>query len=53
MQHSGSKTTGDFITDNKTYLYFKTQNDWVSIEELQPEGKKKMAIDEFFRGNKL
>jgi methionyl-tRNA formyltransferase len=49
----GQKLVGEFITDNKTYLYFKTLDGWVSIEELQPEGKKKMSIAEFFRGNKL
>ncbi len=44
---------GDFITDGKKYLYIKTKDGWVSIEELQPEGKKRMAIEDFFRGNKL
>jgi methionyl-tRNA formyltransferase len=43
----------NYITDNKTYLYFKTDDGWVSIEELQPEGKKRMTIEEFFRGNKI
>jgi methionyl-tRNA formyltransferase len=43
----------NYITDNKTYLYFKTADGWVSITELQPEGKRRMNIDEFFRGNKL
>jgi len=43
----------EFITDNKTYLYFKTSDGWISIEELQPEGKKRMTIQDFFRGNKL
>lgn len=42
-----------FRTDNKSYLYVKTSDGWVSIEELQPEGKKRMTIQEFFRGNKL
>lgn len=44
---------GQLATDNKTYLYVKTSDQWVSIDELQPEGKKKMGINEFFRGNKL
>ncbi|HET9054882.1 MAG TPA: methionyl-tRNA formyltransferase [Cyclobacteriaceae bacterium] len=42
-----------FRTDNKTHLDIKTSDGWVSILELQPEGKKRMTIDEFFRGNKL
>lgn len=49
----GIKTAGEFVTDNKTFLHFKTADGWVAIEELQPEGKKRMAIGEFFRGNKL
>ncbi len=40
-------------TDNKNYLYFRTANGWVSVEELQPEGKKRMTIEEYFRGNKI
>lgn len=49
----GAKNAGEFITDNKNYLYFKTQDGWLSIDELQPEGKKRMSIRDFFRGNKL
>ena len=41
------------ITDNKDYLYIKTSNGWISIDELQPEGKRRMNIQEFFRGNKI
>jgi methionyl-tRNA formyltransferase len=41
------------VTDNKTYLYIKTLDGFISIEEFQPEGKKRMTIQEFFRGNKL
>jgi methionyl-tRNA formyltransferase len=44
---------GELKTDNKTYLYIKTSDGWISIEELQPEGKKKMNIQEFLRGNKI
>lgn len=40
-------------TDNKTYLHFKTADGWISIEELQLEGKKRMKIEEFLRGTKL
>lgn len=42
-----------YTTDDKTYLYVKTSDGWISIEELQPEGKKKMTIQEFLRGNKI
>jgi methionyl-tRNA formyltransferase len=50
---NSAKKAGEFITDNKNYLYFKTQDGWISIDELQPEGKKRMTIQDFFRGNKL
>ena len=46
-------STDSFLTDNKNYLHVKTSDGWISIEELQPEGKKRMTIQEFFRGNKL
>lgn len=45
--------SGQVWTDNKTHLDIKTADGWVSILELQPEGKKRMTIEEFFRGNKL
>jgi methionyl-tRNA formyltransferase len=44
---------GPLRTDNKTHLDIKSSDGWVSILELQPEGKKRMTIEEFFRGNKL
>jgi len=50
MQHKNAGTTE---TDNKSFLYFRTLDGLVSIEELQPEGKKRMNIKDFFRGNKL
>ena len=43
----------NFWTDNKNYLYVKTADGWISLDEVQPEGKKRMGIQEFFRGNKL
>jgi methionyl-tRNA formyltransferase len=44
---------GDFRTDNKTYLNFRTLNGWLSIETLQLEGKKRMEIGDFLRGYRL
>lgn len=51
----GLSTTdyGQLRSDNKTYFELKTSDGWVSILELQPEGKKRMTTEEFFRGNKL
>jgi methionyl-tRNA formyltransferase len=49
----GNKASGDFTSDNKNYLYIRTADGWISVEELQAEGKKRMKIEEFFRGNKI
>jgi methionyl-tRNA formyltransferase len=46
-------TTDLWHTDNKNYLYFRTSDGWVAVEELQPEGKKRMSVGEFLRGNRL
>lgn len=43
----------EYETDNKTYLYMKANDGAISIKELQLQGKKKMSIEEFLRGNKL
>ena len=44
---------GQIDTNNKTYLNIRTSDGWISILELQPEGKKRMTVEEFFRGNKV
>lgn len=49
----GDKVPGEWITDNKTYLKFKTGNGVLEIIELQLEGKKRMKIEDFLRGNSL
>ena len=48
-----NKSPGEFISDHKNYLHLKTSDGWVALEEIQPEGKKRMRIQEFFRGNKI
>lgn len=48
-----TKKPGEYLTDGKTYLHFATANGLISIEELQLEGKKRMSVEEFLRGNKL
>ena len=52
-KNSENKKPGEYATDNKTYLNVKTADGWVSIKELQPEGKKRLRVDDFFRGNKM
>jgi methionyl-tRNA formyltransferase len=48
-----NKNSGEFASDGKTYLHFFTENGYLDIKELQLEGKKRMNIEEFLRGNKL
>ncbi len=43
----------NYVTDNKKYLYFKTSDGFISVKELQIQGKKRMDIESFLRGNKL
>jgi methionyl-tRNA formyltransferase len=44
---------GEYVTDNKTYVCVKAADDWISVDEMQPEGKKRMAVGDFLRGNAL
>ena len=44
---------GGFLTDNKTYLKFAALDGFISVLDVQLEGKKRMGIEEFLRGVKL
>ena len=44
---------GKFVSDGKTELKFACTDGFISIKELQLEGKKRMGIDEFLRGVRL
>lgn len=46
-------TIGDLKTDGKTFLHFQTGAGIIGVLSLQMEGKKRMSIEEFLRGNKL
>lgn len=46
-------SAGAFLTDNKTYLKFASKNGFISVKEIQQEGKKRMKIVEFLRGVRL
>lgn len=41
---------GSFETDHKTFLHFACNDGYISILELQLEGKKKMLTGDFLRG---
>ncbi|WP_460677983.1 methionyl-tRNA formyltransferase [Mucilaginibacter koreensis] len=44
---------GQHLTDQKTYLKFACADGYISITDLQMEGKKRMSIEEFLRGVRL
>ncbi len=41
---------GEIVTDNKTFLKFACSDGYISIKELQLEGKKKMNVGDFIKG---
>ncbi len=45
--------SGEYLSDGKSYLHFRTGDGWLAVEELQIEGKKRMAVGDFLRGYKL
>ncbi len=44
---------GTVFTDNKSQILIRTTDGWLSVDELQAEGKRRMLTNEFLRGNKL
>ncbi len=44
---------GEVQTDGKTFLQFACTNGFISVIELQLEGKKKMLVEDFLRGYKF
>lgn len=44
---------GSIESDNKSTLKFACSDGFISVKELQLEGKKKMKVDEFLRGIRL
>ena len=44
---------GAFETDNKTYIKFAAEDGYLSVTDVQLEGKNRMGIADFLRGNKL
>ena len=50
IKTSTAKTAGNFETDGKSYLYFACPDGYISVLNLQLEGKKKMDIAAFLRG---
>jgi methionyl-tRNA formyltransferase len=53
----GDKTklmkVGSFQTNNHSFLHFQCKDGLIDIIEWQPEGKRRMGLADFFRGNSL
>lgn len=41
---------GEWKSDGKTYLHLACSDGYISVEEIQLEGKKRMGVEEFLRG---
>jgi len=50
---NGESTPGKISTDGKTYIKIACLDGWLSILQLQLEGKKKMGVEEFLRGYRI
>jgi methionyl-tRNA formyltransferase len=48
-----SETNGLLTTDNKTYMRIACRNGYITLKELQLQGKKRMGVEEFLRGYKF
>ncbi|MBA8986478.1 methionyl-tRNA formyltransferase [Sphingobacterium cellulitidis] len=48
-----SKKPGSYISDGKTKIKFATADGFISLSEIQIEGKKRMAVTDFLRGYRL
>lgn len=45
-----TSTPGSILTDEKTFLHVAAKDGFISIKEIQVEGKKRLPISEFLRG---
>ncbi|MFC5411013.1 methionyl-tRNA formyltransferase [Larkinella bovis] len=44
---------GEAYSDGRKTLLIKAADGWLAVNELQAEGKRKMTVEEYFRGNKI
>lgn len=44
---------GQYKTDNKKQISFAAQNGYIDLIEIQPEGKKRMLVEDYLRGHQL
>lgn len=53
IPHDIKTPNGTIISDNKNYIKVACDTGWINIIELQMEGKKRMKVTDFLRGNKI
>jgi methionyl-tRNA formyltransferase len=53
LEGGRSMTPGKLETDQKSFIYIGCKDSTISVNEFQLEGKRRMRVDEFFRGNKI
>jgi len=53
VDEKSSGEAGNIDTDNKTYIHIQCGKGKVELKELQQEGKKRMFVEDFLRGNQL
>lgn len=49
-KNTSTVEAGKYDTDKKSFLHFACSDGFISVKEIQLEGKKKMGIEEFLRG---
>jgi methionyl-tRNA formyltransferase len=52
-EQNTSLKAGEYLTDGKTYLKIQTADFLYRLLEIQAPGKRRMSIEDFFRGNQL
>ena len=53
IEQTVSEQPGTLVSDGKEYLYFATEEGYLSVKKLQLAGKKAMTTQELLRGTKL
>jgi methionyl-tRNA formyltransferase len=46
-------SAGEVTSDGKSFIHIQCGSGVISLLELQVEGKKRMTVEEFLRGNKI
>ncbi|CCH54814.1 methionyl-tRNA formyltransferase [Fibrisoma limi BUZ 3] len=50
---NSSAEPGKLYTDNRKIILVRVADGWLSLDQLQAEGKRRMTAEEFLRGNRL